>query len=35
MEAHDVAADPQLSDIIAADQWARQKAQGFIEALQA
>jgi 1-deoxy-D-xylulose-5-phosphate reductoisomerase len=35
MEAHDVAADPQLSDIIATDQWARQKAQGFIEALQA
>jgi len=35
MEAHDVGSDPQLSDIIAADQWARQKAQDFIEAMQA
>jgi 1-deoxy-D-xylulose-5-phosphate reductoisomerase len=34
MEAHDVGSDPQLSDIIAADQWARQKAQDFIEAIQ-
>jgi 1-deoxy-D-xylulose-5-phosphate reductoisomerase len=34
MEAHDVDPDPQLSDIIAADQWARQKAQDFIEAVQ-
>jgi 1-deoxy-D-xylulose-5-phosphate reductoisomerase len=35
MEAHNVDSDPQLSDIIAADQWARQKAQDFIEAMQA
>ena len=33
MEAHDVDSDPQLSDIIAADQWARQKAQDFIESI--
>jgi len=34
MEKHDVDSDPQLSDILAADQWARQKAQNFIEAVQ-
>ena len=33
MEAHAVDSDPQLSDIIAADQWARQKAQDCIEAI--
>lgn len=35
MEAHNVDADPQLSDIIAADQWARRKAHDFIEAIRA
>ena len=34
MEAHDLDPDPQLPDIMAADQWARQKAQDFIEAVQ-
>jgi 1-deoxy-D-xylulose-5-phosphate reductoisomerase len=35
MEAHDVDSDPKLSDILAADQWARKRAQNFIEAVQA